>query len=68
MTAKRIYLVTVGDKQRLVEATHPANALMHIARDMASVRVPSQAELVTAVKSGVEVESVKHEQQQLPST
>lgn len=55
-TPTRIYLVTVGDKRRLVQAVHPATALMHVARDMATVHVATQSELVQALQAGLAVE------------
>ena len=56
-TATRIYLVTIGDSDRLVRATHPAQALMHVARDIASVAVASQDDLVNCIADGISVES-----------
>ena len=43
-TTKRIYCVTKDGVQRLVRATHPNPALMHVARVTYSVRVATQAE------------------------
>lgn len=55
-TASRVYLVTIGEADRLVRATHPATALMHVARDIATVKVPSQQELIDCIADGVKVE------------
>lgn len=61
----RIYLVTIGKSDRLVRATHPATALMHVARNIAKVRVASQDDLVQCLADGIQVETVKAEQMQL---
>lgn len=65
--ATRIYLVTLGGTDRLVRATHPSHALMHVARDLAQVRVAGQEELVARVGAGIRVEDIKAEQQELPT-
>lgn len=67
-TATRIYIVTIGENDRLVRAAHPSHALMHVARDVAAVRVASQDDLIDCLKDGIQVETIKHEQQELPST
>jgi hypothetical protein len=68
-TAARIYTVAGKDgKTRLIEATHPAHALRHVAADTFTVKVATQRELVDALRRGVNVEAVKHEQQELPTT
>lgn len=54
--AQRIYLIRVGDSDRLVRASHPAQALPHVARDIATVKVASQDDLVQCVADGVKVE------------
>ena len=66
MATTRIYLVTVGATDRLVRASHPANALMHVARDIAKVKVASQDELIQCLADAVDVENIKAEQQVLP--
>jgi hypothetical protein len=68
-TAARIYSVASKEgKTRLVEATHPAHALRHVAADTFTVAIPTPRELVDLVSKGTAVEIVKHEQQELPST
>jgi hypothetical protein len=67
-TAARIYSVAGKDgKARLIEATHPSHALRHVAADTFTVKVPTQRELVDLLRKGVNVEAVKHEQQELPT-
>lgn len=63
--ATRIYTVSDGQRDRLVRATHPSHALMHVARGALTVRVATQTDLETLLPSGVEVETIKHEQQEL---
>jgi len=63
----RVYLAEVGDKKRLVRATHPSPVSAHIARDMVKVRVATQDDLLACVKAGIEVETIKGEQQELPA-
>lgn len=58
-TATRIYVVTINGNDRLVRATHPAQALAHVARSIASVRVASQAVLVDLIGCGIKVESLE---------
>ena len=55
-TTRRIYAVKAGDKTRLVRATHPNTALMHVARGQYSVRVATQTDLEVAFKTGTLVE------------
>ena len=57
-TTKRIYCVTKDGVQRLVRATHPNPALMHVARVTYSVRVATQADLEAAFKAGIQVEEI----------
>jgi hypothetical protein len=57
-TTKRIYSVTKDGVQRLVRATHPNPALMHVARGTFSVRVATQSDLEQAFKAGTKVEEV----------
>lgn len=56
------------DERRLVRATHPANALRHVAADQLQVCVASQDDLVQLLAKGTEIESIAAEQQQLPAT
>ena len=49
-TPTRVYIVTIGDCDRLVRATHPSAALMHVARDIAAVGVASQDELIDCLE------------------
>lgn len=67
-TPTRIY--TVADnatgKQRLVRATHPAPALLHVARGAFAVRVATQEDLEQLLPAGVQVEAIKAEQE-IPS-
>lgn len=65
MAAQRIYIVTIGERDRLVRASHPSTALQHVARDIAMVRVASQDDLVDCLKDGIEVETISGEQQEL---
>lgn len=74
MATTRIYVVTSEHvsgqfkqrSRRLVEASHPANALRHVAVDMLRVSVAKQAELVELINAGVKVEQVGVEQGELP--
>jgi len=64
----RIYVVSSGGSgERLIRAAHPSHALMHAARSTFDVHVASQDELVALLGRGVEVEAIKHEQQELPA-
>ena len=55
-TSTRIYTVTNGDKQHLVRATHPSQAVSHVARSILTVRVASQTDLEALLPAGVQVE------------
>ena len=55
-TAQRIYLVKINDKNRLVRAATQSQALYHVARDVAKVKVASQDELLACIVDGVKVE------------
>ena len=61
----RVYLVTVGENDRLVRATHPSHALMHVAREIAAVKVASQDDLIQCFEDGIKVETIKAEQHEL---
>lgn len=53
----RIYLVTdKGRPPRLVEATHPAQAVGHVARASITAEIASQQDLVDLVRKGTRVE------------
>jgi hypothetical protein len=54
----RIYAVHVTNVGicRLVEANSKAAALRHVASSLISVEVPSQHDLIAAIKGGIEVE------------
>lgn len=72
MAAERIYCVKgkpdengVREK-RLVRASHPSTALMHVARDTYETAVATQNDLEELLSQGIKVESIKAEQQQLP--
>lgn len=60
-TATRIYHINMEGVVHLVRASHPNAALMHVARNVASVRVASQDDLVNSLADGVKVESAKEE-------
>lgn len=73
MAATRIYIVTPKAAEgqtvvrRLVRASHPSHALRHVAADQLQVTVASQDDLVDLLGRGVPVETVKHEQHELPT-
>jgi hypothetical protein len=71
MPAARIYVVAPKIAEagkpaprRLVRATHPANALRHVAEAQFAVAVASQDDLVALLGEGVKVEDIAAEQQQ----
>lgn len=67
-TPTRIYVVSHGGGgERLIRASHPSHALMHAARSTFDVHVASQDELVALLERGVTVETIKAEQQELPT-
>jgi N-acetylglucosamine-6-phosphate deacetylase len=55
MADTRIYVITprAGGKQRLVRATHPANAMRHVAAQAFGVAVAAQETLVDLIADGV---------------
>jgi hypothetical protein len=53
---QRIYIVRLGEGERLVRASHPQVALMYIAREVAAVRVADQDSLVRLLAAGAAVE------------
>lgn len=73
--ATRVYLVSPNRpdseqapvQRRLVRATHPANALRHVAAGEYTVTVASQDDLIALLGDGVQVEDLQHEQQELPT-
>lgn len=58
MATKRIYTVCDNStgKTRLVRASHPNAALMHVARATWAVRVATQTDLEQEIKAGTKVE------------
>ena len=66
-TATRIYVAEVAGKQRLVRATHPSHVSQHVARDLIKVRVASHDDLEALLPKGTPVETIKAEQQELPT-
>lgn len=65
-TQKRIYLVTVGDKKRLVRGTHPSPVVSFVSRDLIKVSIPTQDELIECAKAGVLPEDINTQPEQLP--
>lgn len=70
MAETRIYRIKnkADGKVRLVEATHPSNALRHVAQASFEVSVAKPADVVYAYEHGAKVEQVKPEQLSLPET
>jgi hypothetical protein len=66
--ANRIYIVTIGESDRLVRAGHPSQALNHVAREIAKVKVASQDELIACLADGIKVESVAEDKEPPPVT
>lgn len=66
----RIYTICDNSTgvSRLVRASHPSHALMHVARGAFSVRVSTQEDLTDLLPGGVQVETIKAEQAELPET
>lgn len=56
MATKRIYAIQEGERVRLVRASHPNAALMHVARGTYATRVATQTDLERAFKAGIQVE------------
>lgn len=63
-TAKRIYIVAPkdGGPARLVRATHPSNALRHVADDSYTVAVADPEQLLACFEKGIKPESIGQEQ------
>ena len=62
--SQRIYLVGSSDpsiKNRLVKANAPSQAIAYVAKQILSVKVASQDDLVNALTQGVKVETFKEE-------
>jgi hypothetical protein len=51
-----IYLVKTGTLAQLVEAKTKSQALAFIAKNTHAVSIPTQSELITLAKAGVEVQ------------
>lgn len=60
-TPTRIYHINLEGIPYLVRAAHPSAALMHVARNVASVRVATQDDLVNCIADGIKVESAREE-------
>lgn len=72
MAAERIYFVRTKPVEgqptvkRLVRASHPSTALMHVASSTYEVTVATQNDLEAMLGAGVKVEAIKPQQQELP--
>lgn len=66
MATTRIYQAKIGDKIRLVRASHPSPVISHVSRDLIKVSIPTPDELVAAVQAGVAVEDINAQPEQLP--
>jgi hypothetical protein len=63
--SQRIYLVGSNDpsiKNRLVKANAPSQAISHVAKQILSVKVASQDDLVSALTQGATVETIKEQE------
>jgi|APGre2960657444_1045066.scaffolds.fasta_scaffold56419_3 hypothetical protein len=63
--SQRIYLVGSNDpsiKNRLVKANAPSQAIAHVAKQILSVKVASQDDLVNALTQGATVETIKEQE------
>lgn len=63
--SQRIYLVGSNDpsiKNRLVKANAPSQAIAHVAKQILSVKVASQDDLVNALTQGAIVETIKEQE------
>jgi hypothetical protein len=68
----RVYIITPKLAEdgkprmvRLVRATHPSNALRHVASATLNVAVASQQDLIACLADGIKVEDVRPEQREL---
>ena len=59
MAESRIYVVTSGGKDRLIEAANKAQALAYAAKTTFVVKVAGQKDLIALVAAGVAVEMVR---------
>lgn len=57
----RIYVVTIADTERLIEAHTPHQAVMHVAAGMISARAAKVADVARLMEAGVKVEGAKKE-------
>jgi hypothetical protein len=63
--SQRIYLVGSNDpsiSNRLVKANAPSQAIAHVAKQILSVKVASQDDLVNALTKGATVETIKEQE------
>ena len=63
--SQRIYLVGSNDpsiKNRLVKASAPSQAIAYVAKQILSVKVASQDDLVNALTQGATVETIKEQE------
>jgi hypothetical protein len=63
--SQRIYLVGSNDpsiSNRLVKANTPSQAIAHVAKQLLSVKVASQDDLVNALTKGATVETIKEQE------
>ena len=56
-SATRIYLVSTRDSARLVKAAVPSQAITHVAKQIFSVRIASQEDLIEELGRGTPVET-----------
>lgn len=63
-TARRIYIVQPkdGGPARLVRATHPSNALRHVADNAYTVAVADSEQLLACFEKGIKPEHIGQEQ------
>lgn len=54
-------------QDRLIRATHPAHVLAHVAQEMSQPHVATQDDLLELIAKGVQVESLRAEQSELPT-
>lgn len=65
MTASRIYRVADGDNIRLIEATNPAQAILHCASQRYSIKPASATDVAYLMGRGTKVETARPEQGEL---
>lgn len=58
----RIYVVTIGETERLIEAYSQHQAVMHVAAGMISARAAKVADVARLMEAGVKVEGAKKEE------